>query len=326
MTTTAPRPPELDAEAGRIWRMISASVFEGGGIRVDADTLETARGYELTSRDSLLSDRPYTERTVSIPGPAGPMSLSVFTPERHDAPAPALYWIHGGGMVLGTRYDAGEALEVATTAGAVVASIEYRLAPEHPAPAPGDDCYAGLLWLAEHAGELGVDPARIVLGGTSAGGGLSAATALRVRDHGGPPLAGVLLCCPMLDDRMATVSANQFGDDIVWTHASNDFGWHALLGDRAGTERVTVYEVPGRATDLSGLPPTYIDVGSADIFRDEDAAFASTIWACGGDAELHVWPGGYHGFELLAPAAALSRDAFEARRRWIARVVAPRSS
>jgi acetyl esterase/lipase len=143
-----------------------------------------------------------------------------------------------------------------------------------------------------------------------------------VRDEGGPPLAGLLLCCPMLDDRMASVSANQFGDAILWTRASNEFGWRSLLGERAGMGDVTIYEAPGRATDLSGLPPAFVDVGSADLFRDEDVAFASTIWASGGSAELHVWPGGYHGFELLAPTAALSADAGEARRRWLTRTLA----
>jgi acetyl esterase/lipase len=151
---------------------------------------------------------------------------------------------------------------------------------------------------------------------------LAAATALRVRDHGGPALAGLMLCCPMLDDRMTSCSSDQFDDVILWTRASNEFGWRSLLGDRFGTDEVTIYEVPGRATDLAGLPPTLVDVGSADLFRDEDVGFASTIWASGGDAELHVWPGGYHGFELLAPAATLSLDAAEARRRWIARTLA----
>jgi acetyl esterase/lipase len=225
-------------------------------------------------------------------------------------------------MVLGTRYGASEALEVAAAVGGVVASVEYRLAPEHPAPAPGDDCYAGLVWFAEHAAEFGVDPARLLMGGTSAGGGLAAATALRARDAGTPRLAGLLLCCPMLDDRMTTVSSGQFGDDLVWTRASNEFGWGALLGDRAGTADVSIYEAPARADDLSGLPPTLIDVGSADLFRDEDVAFASTIWASGGDAELHVWPGGYHGYELFAPGTALARETHEARRRWLVRTLA----
>lgn len=320
MTSPVPSAPSLDPEAGATWRTISDAVFEGKGMRIDAQTLELARSFSLTNRETLLQGRPFVEHERQIPGPAE-LTLSVFTPEHHSDPASGIYWVHGGGMVLGNRFLASEALDAALAIGAVVVSLEYRLAPDHPAPAPGDDCYAGLLWFAKHAAELGVDPNRIVLGGTSAGGGLAAATALRVRDHGGPSLTGLLLCCPMLDDRMVSVSAKQFADDIVWSRAANEFGWHSLLGDRAGTDDVTIYEAPGRATDLAGLPPTCIDVGTVDLFRDEDVAFASTLWACGGDAELHVWPGGYHGFELLAPTATLSVDAYEARRRWLARTL-----
>ena len=314
--------PSLDPECGAIWRNVYEAFAETGLFRLDADSLEAMRGGGSLLQGNVLDGRPFTEETRRIPGPGGELELSVFTPEGGATDAPGLYWIHGGGMVLGDRFLVGEALDVASSVGGVVVSLEYRLAPDHPAPAPGDDCYAGLRWFAEHAAELGVDPGRIVLGGTSAGGGLAAATALRVRDDGGPALVGLMLSCPMLDDRMVTVAANQFGDDLLWTKASNEFGWRSLLGDRAGTDDVSIYEAPGRATDLSGLPPTFIDVGSADLFRDEDVAFASTLWASGGDAELHVWPGGYHGFELLAPTAPLSVDAVEARPRWLQRALA----
>ena len=321
MTTANPAPP-FDPECGGIWRTISEAMFEGRGPRIDADSLEAARNFELGSRETLLEGRAYDHREVELPGPAGDLVLSVFTATDLAGPAPAVYGVHGGGMVAGSRFSAAEGVDAGAAVDAVVTSIEYRLAPEHPAPAPGDDCYAGLLWVAEHADDLGIDPGRIVLGGASAGGGLAAATALRVRDQGGPALAGLMLCCPMLDDRMTSCSSDQFDDAVLWTRASNEFGWRSLLGDRFGTDGVTIYDVPGRATDLSGLPPALIDVGSADLFRDEDVAFASRIWASGGDAELHVWPGGYHGFELLAPGAVLSRDAAAARRRWMTRTLA----
>jgi acetyl esterase/lipase len=314
--------PSFDPEAGAVWRTVSDTIFGGGGMRVDAETLPAVRAFAGMDRDTLLENRPFAEREVRVPGPAGEIVLSVFTPDGPAGSGPGLYWIHGGGMILGTRFGAAEALDVAVDVGAVVVSVEYRLAPEHPAPAPGDDCYAALCWLGEHAADIAIDPARIVLGGTSAGGGLAAAAGLRVRDQGGPPLAGLMLCCPMLDDRMTSTSSDQFGDDIIWTRASNEFGWRSLLGERYGTDGVSIYDAPGRATDLSGLPPTYIDVGSADLFRDEDAAFASRIWAVGGDAELHVFAGGYHGYELFAPATALARDTFETRRRWLARTLA----
>jgi acetyl esterase/lipase len=323
MTNELPAPP-LDPECEPAWRAMSELVFEGGGLRVTAESLPLLRSAEWPDRDTLLLGRRYTHRDLTVPGPAGDLTLAVFEPDgRTDpAPAPAIYWIHGGGMVTGTRFMATEGLDAAEAVGAVVVSVEYRLAPEHPAPAPADDCLAGLAWLVDHAADLGVDPDRVVLGGTSAGGGLAAATALRIRDLGGPPVVGLLLCCPMLDDRMTSVSTRQFGDDLLWTRANNAFGWGALLGDRRGTDDVSPYEAPGRATDLSGLPPTLIDVGSADLFRDEDVALASAIWAAGGDAELHVWAGGFHGSEQMARDAAVSVAARTARADWVRRLLA----
>jgi acetyl esterase/lipase len=123
----------------------------------------------------------------------------------------------------------------------------------------------------------------------------------------------------MLDDRNQTVSANQFVDLGLWNSQSNATGWGAYLGARYGTDDVSIYAAPARATDLSGLPPAYIDVGSAEVFRDEAVAYASQIWTDGGDAELHVWAGGFHGFDLLAPDAQVSRESVRTRTRWVAR-------
>jgi acetyl esterase/lipase len=320
----SPRPtPPLDPEAGAVWRRILESGGLGNLDAYRAESLPSLRELAPTGADTLLRDRPFAEREISIPGPAGTIPASVFTPVAPSRElAPGILWLHGGGMIGGSRWGAGEALDAAADVEGVVVSIDYRLAPEHPAPAPLDDCVAALRWVGEHAEELGIDPARLILGGGSAGGGLAAATALWVRDHGGPDLIGLVLRSPMLDDRMTSTSANQFGDDIVWTRARNAFGWGCLLGDRIGTDDVSVYDAPGRATDLSGLPPTFVDVGSADLFRDEDVAFASTIWACGGDAELHVWAGGYHGVESMAPDAALSIESRRTRNRWVARRLA----
>jgi acetyl esterase/lipase len=315
------RPPPLDPECEPAWRAYAEQAFGGSGLRLDPDTLKVLRATEWPTRESLLADRPFTHEDLTVPGPGGDLTLAVFRPHHHRRPAPAVYWIHGGGMVSGTRFEDPEALDATTGLGAVVVSVEYRLAPEHPSPAPFDDCLAGLMWLADHAIELGVDPTRIVLGGISAGGGLAAATALRIRDLGGPRLVGLLLCCPMLDDRMTSVSSSQFGDDLLWTRASNAFAWACLLGERAGTDAVSPHEAPGRATDLGGLPPTLIDVGSADLFRDENVAFATGIWASGGEAELHVWAGGFHGSEQLAPDATVSVAARAARADWIRRIL-----
>ena len=183
---------------------------------------------------------------------------------------------------------------------AVLVSVDYRLAPEFPDPYPVEDCYAGLVWTAENAAELGIDPERVIITGSSAGGGLSAGTALLARDRKGPKLIGQVLVYPMLDDRNETVSSHQYDGAGLWDRQSNLLGWTCLLGERRGTDDVSIYAAPARATDLSGLPPAFIDVGSAEVFRDEDVAYASALWAAGVQAELHVWPGAFHGSDLVA--------------------------
>jgi acetyl esterase/lipase len=201
---------------------------------------------------------------------------------------------------------------------AVAVSVEYRLAPEFPDPHPVEDCYAALLWMAHNAAALGIDPGRIMIAGVSAGGGLAAGTALLARDRKGPRLIGQALLCPMLDDRDQTISSAQFDGVGVWDRASNVMGWTALLGHRRATDDVSIYAAPARATDLTGLPPAFIDCGSAEVFRDEDVAYATALWRCGVQAELHVWPGGFHGFDMVADTA-LGRAAIAARDAWVAR-------
>ncbi|WP_030451749.1 alpha/beta hydrolase [Herbidospora cretacea] len=250
------------------------------------------------------------------------VSVVVCRPVAAPMPAPAVYWIHGGGMIMGDhRVGLADPLAWAVELGLVVVSVDYRLAPEHPDPAPVEDCYRGLVWLADNAADLGIDPARIVIAGGSAGGGLAAGTALLARDRGGPGLLGQLLIYPMLDERNDTVSSHQMSGLGIWDHTSNETGWSALLGDRRGGPDVSIYASPSRATDLSGLPPAFIDVGSAETFRDEDVAYATAIWQSGGQAELHVWPGGFHGFDVMVPQAALSQRAKHARLDWLRRLL-----
>ncbi|MFW5419824.1 alpha/beta hydrolase fold domain-containing protein [Nocardiopsis sp. CNT-189] len=262
---------------------------------------------------------------AAAPGPGGApdVRLLVCRPARASGPRPVLYHVHGGGMFLGgPLFGLEEVLAWAEEFAAVVVSVDYRLAPENPHPAPVEDCYAGLLWTAKEAGGIGADPDRIVIAGGSAGGGLAAATALLARDRGGPALLGQLLACPMLDDRDATASAAQLdGSPLPWNREDNRVGWTALLGDRRGGPDVPPYAAPARAEDLSGLPPAFLDTGSAETFRTEVVQYAERIWSCGGRAELHVWPGGVHCFDALLPEAALSRDARRARAAWLHRLL-----
>ncbi len=210
--------------------------------------------------------------------------------------------------------------------GLAVVSVEYRLAPQARYPSQIEDCHAGLAWTYAHASDLGVDPRRIVLGGKSAGGGLAASLALFTRDRGGPAPAGQLLLSPMLDDRVATFSARQMSGIDLGDLTSYATAWQALLGDGDGegghdTPDVPPYAAPARATDLTRLPPAYIEVGSAEMFRDECVAYADAIWRAGGNAELHVWPGAFHGFDTLAPGAVLTHTARETRTRWLRRTL-----
>ncbi|UNX53538.1 alpha/beta hydrolase [Georgenia sp. TF02-10] len=279
---------------------------------------------EPPSDEDLARGGAFEVQERRVPGPAGAPEVPVLIcrPSAATGAVAAIYHTHGGGMVIGdARTGLPGVLDWAEELNLAVVSVDYRLAPETPHPGPVEDCYAGLVWLAENAEELGVDPRRIVIAGASAGGGLAAAVALLARDRGGPALLGQLLMCPMLDDRNDTVSAHQMAGLGIWDRTSNETGWTALLGQAAGGPDVSPYAAPARATDLSGLPPALIDVGSAETFRDEDVAYASRIWAAGGVAELHVWPGGCHGYDGFVPTAPISVQTQAARLAWLRRLL-----
>lgn len=286
-------------------------------------------------RDAATRPRPTLERLradgrfdvaeLRVPGPPdGPdVTLVSARPSGLLGPLPLLYYMHGGAMVTGNAWSVLPRIlrEWALPLELAVLSVEYRLAPKARYPEPLEDCYAGLAWAAGHAAELDIDPDRIIIGGKSAGGGLAAALALLARDRGGPKPLGQLLLCPMLDDRGSTFSSHQMNGLGGWDLTSNTTAWKAVLGDQYGAADLPPYAAPSRATDLSGLPPAYVEVGSAEIYRDEDVAYANAIWQAGGQAELHVWPGAFHGFDSVAPQAALSQDARNARTRWLQRLL-----
>lgn len=250
--------------------------------------------------------------------------VRTYAPEGHVPSGSAgLLWIHGGGMVMGNvAMDDGGCAEFARELGCVVASVEYRLAPEHPHPAPVSDCHDALVWLADGAGDLGVDPGRIAIAGGSAGGGLAAATCLRNRDLDGPEVAFQALLYPMLDDRNIQPSTCEFGDIPSWSRHHNLAGWAALLGDAAGGSEVSPHAAPARATDLAGLPPAFIQVGEADLFRDEDIDYAVRLLRDGVPTELHVYPGVYHGAEGFCPDAPVARRMADDLRGALSRALA----
>ncbi|MEY9845261.1 acetyl esterase/lipase [Streptacidiphilus sp. BW17] len=317
-------PVPFDAELQRVYDAIMAeeeppiSVERLADIR--AEDTAGVPSHEALSRDGRFA---VTERTVpGLPGDPE-IALLICTPVDSPASRPVLYYSHGGGTFCGDhRIALDPMLDTAELLGATLVSVRYRLTPEHPHPAPIDDVYAGLLWTAEHAAELGIDPERIVVAGPSAGGGLSAALALTVRDKGGPRLRGQLLMSPMLDDHNDSASVRQMDGLDIWDRSDNGFGWDSLLGSACGGPDVSPYAAPARATDLSGLPPAFIDAGSAECLRDEAVTYATRIWAADGEAELHVWTGGFHCFDRVVPDAGISRAAREARHSWLRRVLA----
>lgn len=297
-------------------------------IPLRADTILVNRQHFATVIPPLaaqIAGRAVVCEDRVIPGPAGApdVEITIVRPAHGAARlAPAALSIHGGGMVLGTRFfGTPELLDLAERFDVVGVAVEYRLAPEHPGPAQAEDCYAALVWMAAHADELGIDPARIMVSGASAGGGLSAAVALMARDRGGPAIVGQLLNCPMLDDRNESVSARQYDGIGAWDRNNNDTAWDAICGASRFTDAVSPYTAPSRATDLAGLPPAFIEVGAAETFRDEAVDYANRIWATGGQAELHVWAGGYHGFSGFSPDAIVSLAANAARYSWIRRIL-----
>lgn len=307
-------PTWIDPELAEILARAPREALPGGFL--DFNDLPASRERARTFRPPL-PPRPGVEvRDLMVPGPAGApdIRLRVYRPEGSTETLPLFYWIHGGGMVMGTIDGDDDRLSAyVLQARCLATSVEYRLAPETPDPGPVEDCYAGLVWAAKHAAELGADPGRIAVGGASAGGGLAAGTVLLARDRGGPALVFQLLVYPMLDDRNTTPASHEIIGIGIWDRATNLGGWRALLGDRMGTDAVSIYAAPARARDLAGLPPAFIDVGTADLFRDEDIEYATRLMQVGVPTELHVYPGAYHGYEGFAPKSRITRLATETR-------------
>ncbi len=248
---------------------------------------------------------------VLLPGAAGTAGLRVrlYRPKHAPGALPALLWIHGGGFLFGApEFDEAGNIEAALELGILIAAVDYRLTPRHPFPAPLEDCHTALAWLHESAASLGIDPQRIAIGGASAGGGLAAGLALKVRDAGALRVVFQLLLYPMLDDR--TVLRTDLADEHLrlWDTASNRYGWSSYLGANPGSAGVSAYAAPARCTDLGGLPPAWVGVGTYDLFLEEDLAYAKRLNEAGVPCEVRVVEAAYHGFDAVSPKAQVSRE------------------
>lgn len=277
------------------------------------DTLADVRSLLAQGRPTEPVDGVTTE-WVTLPSRAGVPDLTALLQRPNTpGPHPAILNLHGGGFVAGTAArEEGPMQTLCAALDAVILSVDYRLAPEHPFPAALDDARSGLLWLHEEATGLGIDRERIAVRGVSAGGGIAAGLALSVRDSAGPPIAFLSLVYPMLDDR---TPEHPSASRHVWPITANRFGWASYLG---GASPVPITAAPGRCEDLVGLPPTFITTGSIDLFIDEDIRFAQRLIHAGVATELHVYPGAYHGFVLIANstvARQFERDSLAAFRR-----------
>jgi acetyl esterase/lipase len=316
MQSTPPRPP-YDEELNRTLAGLKFPVT------ITPDLIPAIRARPTPNGDEIISGQPISHEERSIRGPNGNFTISIFRSITSKSQTrPGILWYHGGGFFSGGRFGGvPNLLPFVKELDVVIIVVEYRLVLEYPHPVPIEDSYAALVWVGENLSELGINPEKLMVAGSSAGGGLAAGVALLARDRSGPALCGQLLQCPMIDDRLESLSSHQYINEGTFSRGSAETGCNALLGDRRGGKDVSIYAAPSRASDLSGLPEAFIEVGSAEIFRDDNVAFAERIWAQGGQAELHVWPGAYHRFQAFAPGAKISFIADRTREAWVNRVL-----
>jgi triacylglycerol lipase len=269
-----------------------------------------------------LPDLAVAEARVPSAFGGEPVRVLTYRPRKADVSLPTIVHIHGGGFVMGApeMKDVENRL-LAWELRCAIYSVDYRLAPEAPYPAPLEDIYSVFAWLHANAGRLELDPARIGIKGESGGGGLAAAAALYARDHQGPKFAFQHLIYPMIDDRTA-VRTDLHPDvgEFIWTRESNYFGWRSLLNREPGAANVSPYAAASRASDVSGLPPTYISVGGLDLFLEENMTYADRLSRARVPVEFHLYPRAYHGFYRVPEARVTrqaERDTREALRRFL---------
>lgn len=278
--------------------MIGLIGNDPAGARVVFDEMLKQMVAELPPSDVSVEER-------HIPGPDVEVPVYIYQPPI-ESPRPGLLWIHGGGYIIGHGRDDLMCNTLAEHAGCTIVSVHYRMAPEHPFPAGPEDCHAGLLWMVDNAAELGIDKERIAIGGASAGGGMTAGVVHMNRDRGGPKLKLQLLIYPMIDDTHNTPSGELIRDGRVWNREISDKAWKMYLGDMYGGD-VSPYAAAARATNFSNLPPAFITVGSADLFRDENIAYAQKLLEAHIPVELHLYHGIFHGAEGFGESAVGTR-------------------
>jgi acetyl esterase/lipase len=296
-------PGRVDPEVGAVLDAVpSLDLTDIPRARKERERLAAAGRARWTPSGRVRTDDRW------VPGWAGDPDVRVRVHRpAGEATGAVLLWVHGGGHVLGSAEQDDPLLDgVVARTGCTALAVDWRRAPEHPYPAALHDCYAVLAAVAGGLQGIEADPGRVVVGGASSGGGIAAGLALLARDRGEHALAAQLLVYPMLDDRGLTVSSRTVTDPRVWNHDSNRIGWSAYLGDLARDD-VPPYAAPARATDLSGLPPTWIATAELDLFRDEDLDYSRRLYEAGVPTELHVYPGCVHGFDLFAPDAGVTR-------------------
>lgn len=273
--------------------------------RMEMQQFAAAMAATLPVHEGVLTSERYIPCVADGPD----VRIKIYEPREKKGALPGLLYIHGGGYILGSADMMDPAMkQMVSELECIIVSVDYRLAPEHPYPAPLEDCYAALKWFADHAEQLGGDNSRIAVMGPSAGGGLTAALSLLARDRQGPAIMFQMPLYPMIDDRMVTPSSQTITDDRVWSKAKTELAWSLYLGEREDGA-ISPYAAPARATDLSGLPPTYICVGDLDPFRDETIEYVTRLAEAGVPTEFHLYPGGFHGFEEYVPGAEISQRA-----------------
>ncbi|KAH7083353.1 Alpha/Beta hydrolase protein [Paraphoma chrysanthemicola] len=290
----------------------------------DVSSVDALRAnINASTAQAILTEFPNLTCTdISIPSVKDlggePVTVAIFqTKTSTSRNRAAILYAHGGGQIAGNRFFGPDQFfrVLPVNDDLVFASVEYRLAPEHPAPAGAYDFYSAAVYLAEHAAELRIDPSRILVHGLSGGAAPVATACLLARDRGYPSLRAALLSFPMLDDREHYPSHQQFQTGTLWCGKQNRSAWDMILAQ--SRDAPTELQAPSRAADLSRLPPVFIDVGECEVFRDGAVAYASKIWGSGGSCELHVWPGMYHAGAWVEPETPISKVATAAEKNFV---------